>query len=81
MKPLNDYLTENQLDKQILSTIGGLQTMDDVEYLGETFGVKYSDHIGEALVEFLDGVAQTAGRNDSRVYDAIENLRKQAEKL
>lgn len=81
MKPLYEFLTENHVDKLISTALGSMGTMEDVESLGETFGVKYSEIIGKALVEFLDGVAQTAGRNDARVYDAIENLRKQAEKI
>ena len=73
MKNLKDILVENKVDDAIENALSMMNTIEDIEALGESFGNKYSKDILHSLEEFVDGVEIVM--KDQKFIDKVSKIR------
>ena len=72
MKTLKDIINENKIDDAIDTALKMMQTVDDIEALGEAFGKKYQNSILESLKDFLYSVSSVTKKQN--IKDKIDSL-------
>lgn len=73
MKDLKEYITENRTEDLTRKAFQSYQVEDDYSGAGEIFGEIFGSRLGDALSEFIYGLAQSM-KDDARKASYLEKL-------